>query len=757
MADVETTAPDQAALYDSLSDAELYQVAARQIARANGLDPDRFEAQIATESSWKPDAVSKAGAQGLGQLMPPMQKALGVTDPFDPLQSLDAAARFKRQLVDKYGDEQTAETAYQAGETNFDAGKIGPAGRAYAPAITARVTPSAGPAQATPAPVTTTPVAQTAAPIAAAPSWRQQAYDAAARAQPSPSDCSARASDIPRAALDIAETVAPVGLMLAAPESAVADVGVNAVYGGAVAARRVLERKMAERGGSGFSGFLDAATNLDAGDYERMAAGAVIGGAASATGRWLASKLSGPAAELTELPTPPTLPPQPMVKAAPVPKPLPAEPLPAVPTDEQVAAIAAREAQTGQKATAAATLQREIPTETGVAQDAAIAEARAAVPTPNREATRAAYAAVDAKQPTPVDFTPVRQQFDEIAKLAKGRTGSTPALLDSSDIPTSGAPSEILPRIQEINGAVRKLGAEAGLRGGELKMLSHNATAALMDQLTPEAAGLLDRAVGFARTEGQLTRLQGLINVTQSNGIPQGIRGVNRLLNNPTRYQRDLGPFYDTALEWFQNIAKLQEKPFGQKIVETVARETQTYQRAIAMHADRVAAVTQANAARDAAYAANTAATQQAWQQRVQGLRSAYAQQVATLPRYQPPAGASAATRALVQAPIGAAIGGAIGEEYGHPWLGAAAGATGTGALGIPHRFVTPMIDPMFTAGFRFLANHPEGTRAWLEMGGRLIAAATARAMAGRAPQPSGPPLQPQPRPTMRPPVGLGQ
>jgi soluble lytic murein transglycosylase-like protein len=58
-------------------------------------------ALIAVESDWRPDAVSPAGAVGLGQLMPATAAGLRV-DPADPLANIHGVAVHLRGLLDRY-------------------------------------------------------------------------------------------------------------------------------------------------------------------------------------------------------------------------------------------------------------------------------------------------------------------------------------------------------------------------------------------------------------------------------------------------------------------------------------------------------------------------------------------------------------------------------------------------------------------------------------------------------------------------------
>jgi soluble lytic murein transglycosylase-like protein len=74
-----------------------------------------LDALVWTESRYNPLAVSKAGAAGLGQLMPGTARELGVINRFDPLESLSGAAKYLRQMLDKFGVVHLALAAYNAG------------------------------------------------------------------------------------------------------------------------------------------------------------------------------------------------------------------------------------------------------------------------------------------------------------------------------------------------------------------------------------------------------------------------------------------------------------------------------------------------------------------------------------------------------------------------------------------------------------------------------------------------------------------
>ncbi len=92
--------------------------------RREGVPKELVRAVVAQESGGRPCAVSVKGAMGIMQLMPATATQFGVTEPFDPKQSISAGTRLLAQLLQRYkGDLRLALSAYNAGTALVDLNK----------------------------------------------------------------------------------------------------------------------------------------------------------------------------------------------------------------------------------------------------------------------------------------------------------------------------------------------------------------------------------------------------------------------------------------------------------------------------------------------------------------------------------------------------------------------------------------------------------------------------------------------------------
>ena len=86
-----------------------------------GVDPRFIHAVIKQESRYHPNALSRAGARGLMQLMPATAKRFGNTDPDDSASNVEAGTKYLAWLLKKFdGDVKLALAGYNAGEGAVD-------------------------------------------------------------------------------------------------------------------------------------------------------------------------------------------------------------------------------------------------------------------------------------------------------------------------------------------------------------------------------------------------------------------------------------------------------------------------------------------------------------------------------------------------------------------------------------------------------------------------------------------------------------
>jgi len=83
--------------------------------KQHGVPFGLLKAICVAESGMKPNAVSKAGAQGLMQLMPATAKSLGVTDSFNPEQNIQGGAKYIATQIRRFRSYPLALAAYNAG------------------------------------------------------------------------------------------------------------------------------------------------------------------------------------------------------------------------------------------------------------------------------------------------------------------------------------------------------------------------------------------------------------------------------------------------------------------------------------------------------------------------------------------------------------------------------------------------------------------------------------------------------------------
>lgn len=123
---------------------------------ANDLSVDFLTRLIWQESRFDPNAVSRAGAEGVAQFMPATASSRGVADPFDPIEAIAKSAQLLRDLRDEFGNLGLAAAAYNAGPARVREWLAGRRGlpretRAYVRLVTGRTVEEWNGAQTGPA------------------------------------------------------------------------------------------------------------------------------------------------------------------------------------------------------------------------------------------------------------------------------------------------------------------------------------------------------------------------------------------------------------------------------------------------------------------------------------------------------------------------------------------------------------------------------------------------------------------------------
>lgn len=86
-----------------------------EAADRHGLDEKLLHALVLQESGYRHDAMSRAGAAGLTQLMPETARDLGVEDRLDPVQNLRGGAAYLAAQINRFQDLRLALAAFNAG------------------------------------------------------------------------------------------------------------------------------------------------------------------------------------------------------------------------------------------------------------------------------------------------------------------------------------------------------------------------------------------------------------------------------------------------------------------------------------------------------------------------------------------------------------------------------------------------------------------------------------------------------------------
>jgi soluble lytic murein transglycosylase-like protein len=112
---------DVATEFEVVPPNEAYEAIIQEAAAEYDLDPALIRAVMQAESAFHPYAVSRAGAEGLMQLMPALADEMGVSDSFDPRENILGGVRYLKRLLDYHnGNLDLALASYNAGPGNVE-------------------------------------------------------------------------------------------------------------------------------------------------------------------------------------------------------------------------------------------------------------------------------------------------------------------------------------------------------------------------------------------------------------------------------------------------------------------------------------------------------------------------------------------------------------------------------------------------------------------------------------------------------------
>lgn len=112
---------DVTAEYFAVPANQAYDEIIEEAAAKYEMDANLIRAVMQAESAFHPYVVSRAGAEGLMQLMPELADEMGVNNAFDPRDNIMGGVRYLKRLLDYHdGNIDLALASYNAGPGNVE-------------------------------------------------------------------------------------------------------------------------------------------------------------------------------------------------------------------------------------------------------------------------------------------------------------------------------------------------------------------------------------------------------------------------------------------------------------------------------------------------------------------------------------------------------------------------------------------------------------------------------------------------------------